>query len=170
MELDHTRSQVEGSVDVVTQRIQLSPGISGAFKALLSVGDEVAKAAADAGVDEKLLELIKIRASQINGCAFCLDMHTADTLKLGENPRRIFLLDAWRETDLFTEQERAALEVTEALTRLSQTQELPDDVYERATAVFTEDQYRVVAWMVLVINAFNRLGVPSHAPLPKRSA
>jgi AhpD family alkylhydroperoxidase len=129
---------------------------------------EVEKAAVAAGLDKLLLELVKTRASQLNGCAFCLDMHTTDALKLGEDSRRLFLLDAWRETDLFTEQERAALEITEALTRLSQTQDLPDDVYERAMKVFDEEQYRAVVWEVVVINSFNRLAVPSHAPLPKR--
>jgi AhpD family alkylhydroperoxidase len=134
------------------------------------MGDEVAKAAAEAGVAEGLLELVKIRASQLNGCAFCLDMHTTDAIRLGEDTRRLFLLDAWRETELFSEQERAALEMTEAITRLSQTQDLPEDVYQRATAAFDEDQYRVVAWMVLVINAFNRLAVPGHSPLPQRTS
>jgi AhpD family alkylhydroperoxidase len=154
----------------MTQRIQLSPGIPKAYKALLTMADEVAKAGEAAGADTTLFELVKIRASQINGCAYCLDMHTHDAVKLGEDPRRIFVLDAWRETDLYTEQERAALELTEAMTRLPQTQDVPDDVYDQATKVFTEDQYKAVAWMVLVINSFNRLAVPSHAELPKRAA
>jgi AhpD family alkylhydroperoxidase len=154
----------------MTQRIQLSPGIPKAFKGLLTMADEVTKAGAEAGVDQTLFELVKIRASQINGCAFCLDMHTHDSVKLGEDPRRIFLLDAWRETDLYTEQERAALELTEVLTRLPQTQDVPDDVYDQATKVFTEDQYKAVTWMIVVINSFNRLAVPSHAELPRRSA
>lgn len=134
------------------------------------MADEVAKAGADAGVDELLLELVKIRASQINGCAFCLDMHTADALRHGEDARRLFLLDAWHETELFTEQERAALEMTEVLTRLSENRDLPDDVYERVTSVLDENQYKVVAWMIVVINSFNRLGVPSHSALPKRTS
>ena len=153
-----------------TKRIPLSPGVPGAFKALLVMADEVGKAGAAAGVAETLFELVKIRASQINGCAYCLDMHTRDAVKLGENPRRLFVLDAWRETDLFTEQERAALELTEVLTRLPQHQDLPDEVYDRATNVFTEDQYKAVVWMVVVINNFNRLGVPSRTPLPRQAA
>lgn len=153
----------------MTQRIQLSTAVPGAYKALAALSAEVAAAAADAGVDKLLVELVKIRASQLNGCAFCLDMHTADAIAAGEDPRRIFLLDAWRETGLYTEQERAALELTEAMTRLSQTNDVPDDVYERATAAFTEAQYGAVAWTVLVINSWNRVAVPGHAPLPRRA-
>jgi AhpD family alkylhydroperoxidase len=152
----------------VTQRIQLSPGIPKAFKALIAMAGAVTEAAEEAGVDKLLVELVKIRASQINGCAFCLDMHTTDAMKEGEDARRLFLLDAWRETDLYTEQERAALELTEVITRLPATQDVPDEVYERALKVFSEDQYRAVAWMILVINNFNRLAVPSRAQLPKR--
>jgi AhpD family alkylhydroperoxidase len=153
----------------MTQRIQLSPGIPKAFKALISMSDEVTRAGADAGVDPALLELVKIRGSQLNGCAYCLDMHTTDALKQGEDQRRIFLLDAWRETELFTEQERAALELTEVMTHLSQTQDVPDEVYQQATKVFTEAQYQAVAWMIVVINIFNRLAVPSRPRLPRRS-
>ena len=154
----------------MTNRIQLSPGIPKAFQALITLSGEVAKAGANAGVDAVLLELVKIRASQINGCAFCVDMHTTATLSHGEDPRRLFVLDAWRDTDLFTEQERAALELTEAITRLPLTQAVPDDVYERAITVFSQEQYQAVAWMAAVINTFNRLSVPSRKPLPKRSA
>jgi AhpD family alkylhydroperoxidase len=126
----------------------------------------VEKAAADAGLDQRLIELVKIRASMLNGCAFCLDMHTRDARKLGESERRIFLVGAWWETELYSKQERAALALTDAMTRLSETQDVPDEVYEQATAVFTESQYRAVAWAITVINAFNRLGVTSRKPLP----
>jgi len=151
----------------MTERIQVAQAVPGAYQALLALSGEVEKAAADAGVDKLLVELVKIRASQLNGCAFCLDMHTADAVKAGENPRRIFVLDAWRETELFTEQERAALELTEALTGLTQTHDVPDDVYERATAAFTEAQYGVVVWLVIVINSWNRVAIPSHTKLPR---
>ncbi len=143
--------------------------VPGAYQAYKAFSEHVDKAAANAGVDGLLGELVKMRASQLNGCAYCLDMHSADAVKLGEDPRRLFVLDAWRETDLYTEQERAALELTEVVTRLSQTRDIPDDVYERATAVFTEDQYSVVVWLIVVINGWNRLTVPSHTPLPRRA-
>ncbi|GAA5163650.1 carboxymuconolactone decarboxylase family protein [Pseudonocardia eucalypti] len=150
-------------------RIQLNNGIPKAFQALLKMSEEVAGAGDRSGVDPVLMELVKIRASQLNGCAFCLDMHTADAVKLGVDPRRLFLLDAWRETALYTEQERSALELTEAITQLPRTQDVPDDVYERAMKVFTEDQYQAVGWMIMVINSFNRLAVPGRPPLPQSS-
>jgi AhpD family alkylhydroperoxidase len=154
----------------MTERISIINGMSGPFKALGAMAGEVAKAAAAAGVDPKVLELVKIRASQINGCAFCLDMHTADALKEGEDPRRLHLLAAWRETDLYNEQERAALDLTEVLTRLPETGDVPGEVYEYATKVFTESQYQAVVWMVMVINSYNRIVSPGHPKLPKQQA
>ena len=148
-------------------------GLGGApelYQAMANLQAEVNKAGANAGLDPKLLELVKTRASQINGCAYCLDMHSRDALELGESPRRLFVLDGWRETDLFTEQEQAALALTEAMTKLSATQTVPDDVYEQAAKVFTEDQYRAVAWEIIAINSWNRMTITSHTPLPKRDS
>ena len=151
------------------KRIQLSDGKSELSRQLLELHRMVEKAAADAGLDQRLIELVKIRASMLNGCAFCLDMHTRDARKLGESERRIYLVGAWWETELYSEQERAALALTDAMTRLSQTQDVPDEVYEQAVGVFTEEQYRVVAWAITVINAFNRLSVTSRRALPATS-
>jgi AhpD family alkylhydroperoxidase len=151
----------------MAKRIQLSAGASEPYQHLLGLHRTVEKAAADAGLDQRLLELVKIRASMLNGCAFCLDMHARDARRLGESERRIYLLGAWRETELFNEQERAALALTDAMTRLAETQDVSDEVYQEATRVFTEEQYRVVAWAITVINAFNRLGVTSRKPLPE---
>jgi AhpD family alkylhydroperoxidase len=150
----------------MANRIQLSGGKSEPYRQLLALHTMVEKAAADAGLDQRLIELVKIRASMLNGCAFCLALHTRDARRLGESERRIYLLSAWWETDLYSEQERAALALTDAMTRLPQTQDVPDEVYERAVSVFTEDQYRAVAWAITVINAFNRLGVTGRKPLP----
>jgi AhpD family alkylhydroperoxidase len=153
----------------MTKRIGLG-GAPELYQAMANLQAEVNKAGANAGLDPKLLELVKTRASQINGCAYCLDMHSRDALELGESPRRLFVLDGWRETDLFTEQEQAALALTEAMTKLSATQTVADDVYEEATRVFTEEQYRVVAWEVIAINSWNRMTITSHTPLPKRDS
>ncbi|WP_206790553.1 carboxymuconolactone decarboxylase family protein [Amycolatopsis sp. MtRt-6] len=153
----------------MTKRIGLG-GAPELYQAMANLQAEVNKAGANAGLDPKLLELVKNRASQINGCAYCLDMHSRDALELGESPRRLFVLDGWRETDLFTEQEQAALALTEAMTKLSATQTVPDDVYEQAAKVFTEDQYRAVAWEIIAINSWNRMTITSHTPLPKRDA
>lgn len=150
----------------MTKRIQLSGGVPKAYEALLAMSKAASAAAGAAGIDPLLVELVRIRASQLNGCAFCLDMHSADAVRKGEDPRRIFVLDAWRETDLYSEQERAALALTESMTLLAATRDVPDEVYDRALAVFTEDQYQAVAWLVIVINGFNRVGVTSRMPLP----
>jgi AhpD family alkylhydroperoxidase len=151
----------------MSERIQISNAIPEAFKLFYGASMAVEKAAEAAGLDQRLLELVKIRASQMNGCAYCLDMHTADTLnKHGEDIRRVNLLAAWRETDLYTEQERAALELTETITQLSVVRDVPDEVYEYATKVFTEAQYQAVVWLVMIINGYNRLGVPGRPKLP----
>src|SRR5215469_13842048 len=137
------------------QRIQLSQRTSEPYQQLLRLHALVEKAAAEAGLGQRLVELVKIRGSMLNGCSFCLDLHTRNARKLGESERRIYLLGAWRETDLYTAQERAALALTDAMTRLSETQDVPDEIYAQAAGVFTEDQYRAVAWMITVTGAFN---------------
>lgn len=109
-------------------------------------------------LEPSLRELIKIRSSQINGCAVCLDMHIKEARKLGETEQRIYMLDAWRECDLFTERERAALAWTESLTRLSETH-APDEVYEMVATQFTPEEQVNISLMIGVINAFNKLGV-----------
>jgi AhpD family alkylhydroperoxidase len=152
---------------MTSARIQLSSEFPEAYQRLLGLHRMVEAAALEAGLDHRLIELVKIRASQLNGCAFCTDMHSADAIKHGETPRRLFVLPVWRETDLFTEAERAALALTEAMTRLSEHQDVPDEVYEPAAKVFSERQLTVLGWAATVINAFNRLGVTSHTPLPE---
>ncbi|HVV21893.1 MAG TPA: carboxymuconolactone decarboxylase family protein [Pseudonocardiaceae bacterium] len=142
-----------------------------AFEQLLGLHKTVEAAAADAGIDAKLIELVKVRASQLNGCAYCLDMHSRDARELGEDERRLFVLPAWRETGstgLFTEQERAALALTESMTTLAEHRDVPDDVYDRAAELFTERQLTVIVWAIAVINTFNRFGVTGRTPLPAR--
>ncbi|MCE7010436.1 carboxymuconolactone decarboxylase family protein [Kibdelosporangium philippinense] len=154
----------------MTERIQTTMGVPKAFNHLLGMSQAVEQAGIEAGVDQLLLELIKIRASQLNGCAYCLDMHTRDSIKHGENTRRLFVLDAWRETDLFTEEERVALELTEVMTRLADTREVSDELYQRAMKVFNEAQYQAVIWLTVVINSFNRVNVPGRPNLPEEAA
>jgi len=114
------------------------------------------------GLDSKLLELIKIRASQINGCAYCLDMHTKDARAIGETEQRIYALNAWRETPFYSEAEQAALEFTEALTFVS-TSRVPDDLYERVRKHFDEKQYVQLIMAINTINSWNRLSVATGA-------
>ena len=110
------------------------------------------------GLEPALMELVKIRASQINGCAFCLHMHTRDARAKGEKEERIYLLDAWRESPLFSPRERAALAWTEAVTLVSQTH-VPDEVYEQARAEFSEEELVKLTLLVTTINAWNRFAI-----------
>jgi AhpD family alkylhydroperoxidase len=112
----------------------------------------------DSKLESRLLELLKTRASQINGCAYCLDMHTKDARAEGESEQRLHTLAAWRETPFFDERERAALEWTEAVTRVADTH-VPDDVYERVKPHFTEQELVELTLAVANINSWNRLNV-----------
>lgn len=112
------------------------------------------------GLEAPLLELVFMRASQLNGCAYCLDMHSKDALAAGEDSKRLFVLPAWREADFYTERERAALAWTEAVTRLDPLHGVPDAVYEQARAVFSEDELIDLNMAVIGINSWNRLAIP----------
>jgi AhpD family alkylhydroperoxidase len=116
------------------------------------------KFAETSGLEHSLLELVKIRASQINGCAYCLDMHTIDARQGGETEQRIYLLNAWREAPSYTDRERAALAWTEALTLVGETH-VPDDVYDEARKSFSEEELVNLTWAVVVINGWNRIAV-----------
>lgn len=106
-------------------------------------------------------ELIKIRASQINGCAFCIDMHTKDALKYGETTQRIFLLNAWHETQLFTEEEKTILAITEEITLIS-NKGLSDETYKKAEQFFDKNQIAQIIMAVVSINAWNRIAVSTQ--------
>jgi len=110
-------------------------------------------------------ELIKIRASQINGCAFCIDMHTKDARKIGETEQRIYLLNAWRETDLFTEEERVILALTEEITEIKN--HLSNDTYQKAAQLFDETYLTQIIMTIITINSWNRISITSQTPLPE---
>jgi AhpD family alkylhydroperoxidase len=110
-----------------------------------------------------LIELVKMRASQINGCAYCLDMHSKDALAQGETAQRLIGLDAWREAPYYTPRERAALAWTEALTRVGDTH-APDDVYDELKPHFTEAEIVALTFAIVAINAWNRLAIGFRAP------
>src|SRR5215470_6277834 len=124
------------------------------IKALVAVEDQV-KAS---GLEQSLIELVKTRASQINGCAYCINMHTADARKYGETEQRLYLLSAWRESPLYTERERAALAWTDALTLISETH-APDDVYEAMRKHFNETETANLTTLIGVINTWNRIAI-----------
>ncbi|HZZ62505.1 MAG TPA: carboxymuconolactone decarboxylase family protein [Roseiarcus sp.] len=117
------------------------------------------------GLEERLTDLVKIRASQINGCAYCLNMHTADARNRGETEQRLYLLDAWRESPLYSDRERAALAWTEALTRLRDVG-APDDVYAAVKAQFTDEEAVALTLAIVVINGWNRINVGFRAVHP----
>ena len=117
------------------------------------------------GLDHKLLVLVKIRASQINGCAYCLHMHTREAHELGESDTRLFLLDAWYESNLFSPRERAALAWTESLTNIATTH-APDAVFEEARKQFSEKELADLSIAIAMINAWNRLAIGARAVHP----
>ncbi|WP_027725890.1 carboxymuconolactone decarboxylase family protein [Tuberibacillus calidus] len=111
------------------------------------------------GLDKRLYELIKIRASQINGCAYCVDMHTRDLQKLGESQQRINLISVWREAhDIFTDKEKAVLELTEAVTLISHGG-VPQELYEKVRQYFTEKEYIDLIMAINTINCWNRIAI-----------
>lgn len=120
------------------------------------------------GLEPGLIELVKTRASQINGCAFCIHMHTRDALARGERAERLFLLDAWRESPLYSERERAALAWTEALTLIAQTH-APDADYDEVRRQFTEAELVDLSLLIATINAWNRIAIGFRSVHPVKS-
>jgi AhpD family alkylhydroperoxidase len=138
-------------------RVTLSDEVPGIYKAMLRLDQAVA----DTPLERPLKELVRIRASQINGCAYCIDMHTLDARSIGESEQRIYALSAWREAPFFTARERAALALTEAMT-LVHDGHVPDQVYAAAAAEFDAAELSQLAWLVIVINAWNRMGITAR--------
>ncbi len=132
--------------------------------ALMALENQVASS----GLEQSLIELVKTRASQINGCAYCINMHTQDARKHGETEQRLYLLDAWHEAPVYTERERAALAWTDAVTLISQTR-APDDVYQQVRAQFSEAETVNLTMLIATINAWNRLAISFRAMPPVRA-
>ena len=112
-------------------------------------------------LDKKLIELIKIRASQINACAYCIDMHTKDALKYGESPRRIFAVSAWWESPLFDEKERIAMKMTEEITLIAKNG-LTSETYQKAKENFSDNEIAQIIMQIVTINSWNRIAVSTH--------
>ena len=136
------------------QRINAYEKGQGALKVMLGISAYLAKSS----IEKNLLQLIEYRVSQINGCAYCLDMHSKDLRHGGETEQRIYVVAAWRETDLFTERERAALAWAESVTLL-QEGHVPDDVYEEVRKEFSEEELIDLTLAVASINSWNRLNI-----------
>jgi AhpD family alkylhydroperoxidase len=129
------------------------------MRAMLALGAPVAQS----GLEPALIELIDFRVSQINGCAYCLDMHSKDLRAAGETEQRLYVLEAWREAPFYSERERAALAWAEAVTLLT-NKEVPDEVYEQARAQFSEQELAVLTLAVVAINGWNRLNIAFRTP------
>ena len=138
-------------------RIDITRVNPGVIQSMLGLERQVAQAR----LDRKLLDLVRMRASQINGCAYCLDMHSKDARAKGETEQRLYGLDAWRETPYYSARERAALEWTEALTLVSESR-VPDDVYERVREQFSEDELVHLSLAIVAINGWNRLNIAAR--------
>ncbi|MGB6058904.1 MAG: carboxymuconolactone decarboxylase family protein [Microthrixaceae bacterium] len=139
--------------------VDLYGALPGAMEALQAL-----EAAIAAGpLDRQIFELVKMRASQINSCAFCLDMHYKDARSEGETEERLYMLNAWREATLYSEQERAALAMTEQVTLISQGH-VPPEVEAEARRVFSAGEYAALVFAIVAINSWNRLAITSHAP------
>jgi AhpD family alkylhydroperoxidase len=146
--------EVEGIMKARINLMRVNPGI---INAMLGLEKQISTA----NLGGKLLNLVRMRASQINGCAYCLDMHSKDARASGETEQRLYGLSAWREAPYYSARERAALEWTEALTLVSDTH-VPDDVYERAREQFSEDELAHLSLAIVAINGWNRLNVAAR--------
>ncbi|HEY6277750.1 MAG TPA: carboxymuconolactone decarboxylase family protein [Streptosporangiaceae bacterium] len=134
--------------------------VPGAMEALQALGKAANRAASQAGLPEATLNLVSLRASQINGCAVCLDMHTRGARKAGETDERLATLPAWRDTPYFTEPERAALALTEAATRLADRPDpVPDEIWDRAAKYYSEPALAALVTLIAATNTWNRLNV-----------
>jgi AhpD family alkylhydroperoxidase len=143
----------------MTQRIDYARRSPKVVQGMLALKAVIARS----GLEPSLIHLVEMRASQINGCGYCLDMHSQDARAAGETEQRLYLLDAWREAPFYTEREQAALAWTEAVTRLSDGQ-VPDSVYEIARAQFDEDELANLTLAVVAINGWNRLNIAFRRP------
>ena len=135
-------------------RFSLAKGAPDSYKAMIRLDNSVQ-------LDPKLRDLVYLRASQINGCAYCVDSHSRDARKGGETERRVYAVAAWRESPFFSDRERAAFAVCDAITLLPAAG-LPDDVYEAAREHFDEEELAQLIFACVVINAWNRIAVPTH--------
>jgi AhpD family alkylhydroperoxidase len=138
-------------------RINLMDVTPGVIHAMLGLERQIRQA----DFDSKQLDLVRMRASQINGCSYCLDMHSKDARANGETEQRLYGLDAWRETPYYSARERAALEWTEALTLVSETR-VPDEVYARVREQFSEDELAHLSLAIVAINGWNRLNIAAR--------
>lgn len=148
----------------VDKRVYVDKQSPKAYHALAQTAEATRTVAAEAGLNRTLVELVNLRVSQINGCAYCLDVHTRAALREGETTRRLGVLAAWRDTELFTAQERAALALAEATTSPADAA-LQEDAYALARRTLSDEEISAVIWVAVTINAFNRVSIMSKHPV-----
>ncbi len=142
-------------------RIQPTTLAPDLYRRLMDLHVAVDKQAIEAGLERSLLELVRTSSSQLNGCAFCVDLHSTAAVEAGETPRRLHALSVWAGTPFFSDRERAALALAESVTLLSERR-VPEEVYQRAEEEFDKDQLAQLIWAITVVNAFNRLAVTAE--------
>ncbi|MEV8550596.1 carboxymuconolactone decarboxylase family protein [Streptomyces glaucescens] len=145
-------------------RVHIDKQHPDAYRALTATAQTVREAAAAAGLDRILVELVNLRVSQINTCAYCLDLHTRAALRAGETTRRLGVLAAWRDTDLFTPRERAALALAEATTHPADAG-AQSAAYDEARSALSGEEISAVVWAAVTMNAFNRVSIMSKHPV-----
>ena len=160
-----TTPDTAGAAVTIPVRLDFDSHAPAFAKALAHLDNAATKQLDAVDFDHRLRELVRIRASQLNGCAYCIDMHTKDARAAGETEQRIYALPAWRETPYFTARERAALAFTESLTRLTQTH-VPAADYAEVSAVYTPDEVAALVSLITVINAWNTIGVSTRTWAP----
>jgi AhpD family alkylhydroperoxidase len=145
-------------------RVNLGKASPELYQGVLGLDKHAKDLAVAAGLAEGFAHLLRLRASQLNQCAYCVRMHTRDALKGGETSDRVSVLTAWRESGYFTAKERAALTLTEVVTRVAKGQ-VPDHVYEAAAAILNDQEIAAVEWLAIVMNAWNRIAISSRYPV-----
>ncbi|MDD5579221.1 MAG: carboxymuconolactone decarboxylase family protein [Methylobacter sp.] len=148
----------------MSERINLGKSAPALYQAVNGLEKLAVEAVASASIPVGFAHLLRLRASQLNQCAYCIRMHTQDALASGESNDRISVLAAWRETGYFTEKERSSLALVEAITLISDGQ-VPDAIYEQAAANLSKDEISAVEWLAVVINAWNRIATSSRYPV-----
>lgn len=148
----------------MTERINLGKSAPALYQAVAELDRLASEAVKQAGIAAGFSHLLRLRASQINQCAFCIRMHARDAQASGESGDRIAVLPAWRETDYFNPKERAQLALLEAITLVADGQ-VPDAVYEQAANALSKDEISAVEWLAVVINAWNRIAIASRYPV-----
>src|SRR5215472_6045517 len=153
------------TVQSVEARLDFDARAPGFSRAMSHLDQAATKELDKVDFDVRLRELVRIRASQLNGCAYCIDMHTKDARAAGETEQRIYALPAWRETPFFTARERAALAFTETVTLMAQTH-VPAAAYDEVAAVYSPDEIAALVSLIVVINAWNTVGVSTRTWVP----